>query len=116
MTDAAPPALEQPGPAADLPAEFRIAPQGDDGRVVIDLMPLHPYRRCPAPVAGEITVCAEDPDRYRYRRELDVSSPDEEGKAQFELIEGVEMQVETEQVNIGGFPSNRVMVRATIKF
>lgn len=116
MPDAAPSAFVQPGPEADLPADFRIAPQGADGRVVIDLMPIHPYRRCPVPVAGEITVCAEDPDRYRYRRELDVPPPDGEGKAQFELVDGVEMQVETEQVNIGGFPSNRVMDRATIKF
>lgn len=114
MTDSAPPALEQPGPAADLPAKFRIAPQGDDDRVVIDLMPLHPYRRCPAPVAGEITVCAEAPDKYRYNRALDEAASGGEGEASISLGEGVKLQAEVESVNIGGFTSNRVMMRIKI--
>ena len=115
MQDAPPPATAPADAGANLPSDFRIAQPDADGRVVIDLMPVEPYRRCPAPVAGEITVCAEDPNRYRYNRDFDTAGSDEADEASISLGDGVKLQAEVESVNIGGFTSNRVMLRLKIK-
>ena len=114
MQDAPPPATAPADAGAKLASDFRIAQPDADGRVVIDLMPVEPYRRCPAPVAGEITVCAEDPNRYRYNREFEVPSPDGMGEAGISLGDGVRLQPEVESVDVGGFPSKRIMLRLKI--
>ena len=72
-------------------------------------------RACdPAANATEIVVCgSRKTDRYR----LKPLAPDDPrfGKAQTSIA-GAKVGVETEQVSVGGIPSNRVMARIKIKF
>lgn len=91
----------------------------EDGRVIIDLMP---RRSTPTPCEdstdGTIVVCgeADDPELYRYDPALETPPVDGMDKAEVELAEGVSATAETEQVAVGGFPSNRVMARVKIRF
>ncbi|QYU70796.1 hypothetical protein J4558_12075 [Leptolyngbya sp. 15MV] len=89
----------------------------DDGRVLIDLMPrANPLRRCPPGRPGEIVVCATDQDEFRYKREFDVEARPAIPDARISLGDGKTLSAETEQVGVGGFPSNRIMLRLRVGF
>lgn len=67
--------------------------------------------------ADEIVVCANRDGQSPYRikqaeRRSDPGMP----KAQVKIAQGVNAAAETEQADVGGFPSNRAMIRIKIKF
>lgn len=65
----------------------------------------------------EIVVCArrqEGPSPYRINQPP--ARQPELPKAQVQLADGVSAGAETEQADVGGFPSNRGMIRLKIKF
>ena len=115
MSDAVPP-LEIVAPAPESGAMAVVAAD-TDGRIVIDLLPkTDPLRRCPPGRPGEIVVCATDQDEFRYKREFDVAAPPGIPDARISLGEGKTLSAETEQAGVGGFPSNRIMVRLRVGF
>lgn len=65
----------------------------------------------------EVVVCArrgEGPSRYRVNQPPTYQSHMQ--KAEVQLADGVAVSGETENVDVGGFPSNRFMARLKIKF
>lgn len=67
-----------------------------------------------APAGDTIVVCGRrDKDKYRVPRLPDVNA--DYGVAETSVA-GAKVGVETEQVDVGGFPSNRVMVRVKVPF
>lgn len=115
MSDAVPP-VEIVEPASESGASAVVSPSGD-GRIVIDLMPkTDPLRRCPPGRPGEIVVCATDQDEFRHQREFDVPAPPGIPDARISVGEGTTLSAETEQAGVGGFPSNRIMVRLRMGF
>ena len=92
-----------------LPASTRAAPPER-----IDLTIPQP---CRAESAGEVVVCANRNGESPYR----LKQPAEQAKkglpkAEKQIAEGVSVAAETEAVDVGGFPSNRAMIRLKIKF
>jgi hypothetical protein len=72
---------------------------------------------CRAQSAGEVVVCANRNGESPYR----LKQPAEQAreglpKAEKEIAEGVSVAGETEAADVGGFPSNRAMIRLKIKF
>ena len=65
--------------------------------------------------SDEVVVCANRNGESPYRLQ---QSSQKEGipKAEVSLAEGVSVAGETEQADIGGMPSNRVMLRLKVKF
>ena len=75
--------------------------------------------RCPeqASAGDEIVVCARRPDGPSpYRLNQPPAAPSEPSKAEVQIAPGVTAAAETEQADVGGFPSNRFLVRFKIKF
>jgi len=67
--------------------------------------------------SDEIVVCARRGDGSSPYRIKQLPPPASAiPKAQAQLAPGVSASVETEGQDVGGFPSNRVMVRLKIKF
>lgn len=66
--------------------------------------------------ADEIVVCGEREIQASYRINQPQTQTAKRPKAEVQLAEGVDASVETEAANIGGAPSNRLMVRLKIKF
>jgi hypothetical protein len=67
---------------------------------------------------GEVIVCANRNGDSPYRL-TDVPEPAEGEalpKAEVKVAEGVSAGVETERTDVGGFDSNRAMVRLKVKF
>lgn len=65
----------------------------------------------------EIVVCARRNDGSSpYRINQPMPRKSEPAKAELQLADGVDAAAETENADVGGFPSNRVMVRLKIKF
>ena len=67
---------------------------------------------------GEVIVCANRNGDSPYRL-TDVPEPPEGEalrKAEVKVAEGVSAGVETERTDVGGFDSNRAMVRLKVKF
>lgn len=67
--------------------------------------------------SGEVVVCANRNGESPYRLK-EPSRMKREGlpKAEAQIAEGVSVSGETENVDVGGFPSNRAMIRVKIKF
>ena len=62
-------------------------------------------------------VCAPATDGSSpYRIKQPPSASSEAPKAEVHLGKGARASAETEQVGVGGFPSNRMMVRLKFKF
>jgi hypothetical protein len=104
--------------SAELPLLFLLMVQATHAapREKIDLT-------VPAPCAahrvanGEIVVCARRPDGPSpYRISQPPARQPEVPKAKVQISEGVSASAETEHADIGGFPSNRLMLRLKIKF
>lgn len=81
---------------------------------------VRPAPRCPKREAGEIVVCAQDPETFRLRPptapdSLDVT-PDTMPQARLPLGEGASLGAEVERHGVGGYVSNRVMIRGRVKF
>ena len=72
---------------------------------------------CRAESAGEVVVCANRNGESPYR----LKQPPQQAKeglpkAEKQIAEGVSVSGETQQADVGGFPSNRAMIRLKIKF
>lgn len=66
--------------------------------------------------SDEVVVCARSDGESPYRLKQEPSQRKKDPKAQLQLADGVAAAVEGEAAEVGGFPSNRVMVRLKIKF
>jgi hypothetical protein len=64
--------------------------------------------------SDEIIVCANGSNLYRISQPA--ARPSEPPKAEVQIAEGVHASADTEQADVGGFPSNRMVVRLKIKF
>ena len=69
------------------------------------------------PFSDEVVICAKREGESPYRlkqpvRRIENGLP----KAQVNLADGVAAAVETEAANVGGFQSNRAMVRLKVRF
>ena len=65
----------------------------------------------------EIVVCARrDEGSSPYRINQPSPGKSDIPTAELQLADGVSAAAETENVDVGGFPSNRLMVRIKIKF
>lgn len=71
--------------------------------------------RCSPAPAGEIVVCAANPERNRLRPLPDVPEPGLP-KASRPLGEGVVADIHNERAAVSGWPSNRIMVGVTFGF
>jgi hypothetical protein len=70
------------------------------------------------PETDEVVVCAHRNGESPYRL-TDVPEPAEGEalpKAEVQVAEGVSVGAETEKADVGGFDSNRAMVRLKVKF
>ena len=83
---------------------------------VIDLTIPQPCE-APAPHSDEIVVCATPTDGLGPYR-IGQASPPRPAvpKAEVQLAEGVSASAETESQDVGGVPSNRLMLRLKVKF
>lgn len=84
---------------------------------VIDLT-LRPQCEAKRSASDEIVVCGRRSDRPSPYR-LPVLPPEQQKgipTADTMLANGVNLGAVTEQANVGGFPSNRLMLRLRIKF
>ena len=76
-------------------------------------------RPCESPpnAGEEIVVCGRRPDELGPYRLPPLPQRDSYiPKAERAIGKGIAIAAETEQADVGGFPSNRVMVRFKIKF
>jgi len=69
-----------------------------------------------AAAKDEVVVCANKDGQSPYR--LTAQPPPKKGvpKAELSVAEGVSVAAETESVDVGGFPSERAMIRLKVKF
>ena len=82
----------------------------------IDLTIRHPCEIRKA-IDNEIVVCARREDGSSpYRIKQPPPRQTERGKAELQLADGVSAAAETESADVGGFRSNRAMIRVKIKF
>jgi len=104
-----------------IPVEFPAEPtrpeSGGSTSEKIAIPVVVPSRICSQSASDEIVVCAEDPETYRLRPLPDSYREEKQGGGLgMDLGKGVRVEQSLEQASIGGTPSNRVMVRAKIKF
>lgn len=65
----------------------------------------------------EVVVCGRRGNLPSpYRLNLPPAEQSEIPKAETQIADGVKLSAETEQEDISGFPSNRLMIRLKIKF
>ena len=82
----------------------------------IDLLPKPVIKpRCPRSSANEIVVCAPDQEQYRLRP-LPPTYESATSGAEVGLGQGATAGVAAEGAGVGGWVSNRVMVRVKLKF
>ena len=80
----------------------------------IDLTVPQPCERAKA--GEEVVVCANRSGESPYRLKQPAQKERGPAKAQVQIGEGVAIAGETEQADVGGFTSNRAMLRLKIKF
>jgi hypothetical protein len=64
----------------------------------------------------EVVVCANRSGENPYRLKQPAQKERGPAKAQVQVADGVTAGAETENVDVGGFPSNRFMLRLKMKF
>lgn len=104
-----------PLPPALIASDFDLAEAGEeDGS--IDLRTIRP--RCPTSKAGEIVVCARDPEEGRARRLPDTYAVDEAlPRAEIDVGGGVSLDLHLDGGTLpNGYTANRVMVGVKFKF
>lgn len=113
-----------PQPLA-IPAESeQVSPhlpmeEGDDGSLVIDLMPLN--ERCdepePDPLNPTIVVCRKVSDDQRIEPTPEVDDfANAIPRAQVELSDNAALSLDAKQKGVGGIPANAALATATIDF
>lgn len=88
--------------------------QEDSGTRSLTFVP--PTPRCPKHDAGEIVVCAQNPETFRLRPPAQPFADDEIPRARLKLGEGAAIGAELEREGVGGHVSNRIMLRGRVKF
>ena len=74
-------------------------------------------RQCQEAKSGEeVVVCANRSGESPYRLKQPAQKERGPAKAQVQVADGVTAGAETENVDVGGFPSNRLMLRLKMKF
>lgn len=102
-----------PAPLAVEASAFDLSQLPGDGRV--DLRAVKP--RCPVGHPGEIVVCAPDLEKDRLRPLPDAYvTAGALPRAEVGLGGGASLGANLQDARVGGFPSNRVMVTAKLKF
>ncbi|MBS0482438.1 MAG: hypothetical protein JSR96_09855 [Proteobacteria bacterium] len=96
--------------AAPLAAQHGSAPE----RFQIPIVTPNP-ERCPPARPGEIVVCAADPESFRMRP-IVPPGRDPAPPNQIRLGENSSVETGVEQATVGGWSSNRAMVRYKLKF
>ena len=81
----------------------------------IDLTITQPCRT-EAASSDEVVVCANRNGESPYRLHEPPPRSKDLPKAELSVAEGVSVAGETEQADVGGVPSNRVMLRLKVKF
>lgn len=81
---------------------------------VIDLTIPQPCQQ--AKTGEEVVVCGKRGDSPYRLRELPPAKDQALPDAQVKIADGVSAGAETENADVGGFPSNRLMVRFKMKF
>jgi hypothetical protein len=81
-----------------------------------DRVALTADQACTTPAAGSDVVVCGTRDSDRYRIEPEPSRSPTGRKAAIDLSERVRAAAETEKGEVGGRPSNRIMLRLKIKF
>lgn len=67
--------------------------------------------------SDEVVVCGSRDGASPYRLKIPMQQSEQAlPSARFQISEGVGAAVETEEADVGGFKSNRAMVRVKIKF
>jgi len=109
--------VDDPGPPDS--AYEQPAGTGDGESLVIDILTPQPRRDCASDNPDEIVVCAKAEDDAKYRLpKLDpryANAEDDDNRLRG-TIAGAEVLADTEQANVGGWPSNRFKVTAKIDF
>jgi hypothetical protein len=70
----------------------------------------------PAKGGEEVVVCANRNGESPYRLKQPARKERGPAKAQVQVANGVTAGAETENVDVGGFPSNRFILRLKMKF
>lgn len=70
---------------------------------------------CDGKSSEEVIVCAKRGDSP-YRLKESAATGHKPAKAEMQIADGVTAGAETENVDVGGFPSNRLMLRFKMKF
>ena len=70
----------------------------------------------PAKAGEEVVVCANRSGESPYRLKQPAQKERGPAKAQVQVADGVTAGAETENVDVGGFPSNQFMLRLKMKF
>ena len=88
------------GPPAPVPERLRTA------------------RQCPNDAAGngDVVVCARTEQEYRLKPLADNPAVSAVPRARATLAGNVEAAADVEQASVGGFSSNRIMLRLTMPF
>ena len=82
---------------------------------VIDLTIRQPC--APHEQSSEVTVCGRRPgDASPYRIDQPLARGSDLPKAELQIVDGVRVSAETEASSVGGFQSNRAMIRLKVKF
>lgn len=96
------------------PVEIASPANEDAGRFKMPVfIPKSP--RCPVRQPDEIVVCAEDPETFRLRP-LPEKSEDPAPRTRIKTGENTSIGAELEGAGVGGYVSNRVMLRGKISF
>jgi hypothetical protein len=69
-----------------------------------------------AAAKDEVVVCANKNGESPYRLREQPTPKKDVPKAELSVAEGVSVAAETESVDVGGFPSERAMIRLKLKF
>ena len=83
----------------------------------VDLTIPQPCVQTTAP-DGEVVVCANRNGQspYRLQEAEEVVEGEAVPKAEVKVADGVTAAAETEKADVGGFPSNRIMLGLKVKF
>ena len=66
--------------------------------------------------SGEVVVCANRNGESPYRLKDDPPVEEILPKAEVQVAQGASVSAETENADVGGWPSNRVMLNLKVKF
>ncbi|MCW1430047.1 hypothetical protein [Novosphingobium sp. JCM 18896] len=100
-------------PADAVPVPIEAPAPVITGRFNVLGPPVKP--RCPPSPSGEIVVCAQDNEQFRLRP-LPDRYEQKDDPLELKLSENASAKAEVERAGVGGFVSNRIMMKMKLKF